>query len=547
MDRGEPKGRIERARKLKQDRATYEPVWRDLGLYLWPAMSDFLTPTSAPRTKGDTRRPRVYDDDPRRAVENFVAGMMGTMAPEHTRWAALTVTDTDSAKWPPHAEWLDTVSHKVLGTFAPAQSSFYAEAPNVFRGLGVFGSAPFYSDFDRKSGRWIDKAWPLSEVLIELDPTGQVNAFYRFFRWPISRLAQQWGAAALSEKLRQKLDQGKDTEEVEILHSVVPNPDYSAGMIGPKGFVYASFYEEVEAAHPLSRGGFYTFPLQFPVWERAPSEDYGRGPGHNALADIRALNIMKRDFLITGNFQARPVNLAADDDALDPVHMAPGKTLYGAINPQTGRAMVQQYAPGGDLVITETILQQQREAIRDAFFFTLMQLVGRTGMTATEVLERQEEKLRLIGPHVGNINHGFFSPLIFRRFDMMWRMGMLPPPPEGLADAVLSVRYESPMAKIQKSADGAAISRAVATAAGWAQFNPDVMDVFDLDRAAMLMSDAYAAPASIIRDPRQVRALRDQRQQMTALAQAVQLGGEGASMAQKLSQAQATMGGRNAA
>lgn len=60
------------------------------------------------------------------------------------------------------------------------------------------------------------------------------------------------------------------------------------------------------------------------------------------------------------------------------------------------------------------IIKDLQMRIREIFFVDQLQLNIGPQMTATEVMQRTEEKLRLMGPVVGRAENELLSPLIIR-------------------------------------------------------------------------------------------------------------------------------------
>ena len=63
--------------------------------------------------------------------------------------------------------------------------------------------------------------------------------------------------------------------------------------------------------------------------------------------------------------------------------------------------------------------EQRRGAIRDAFYVNQLMMQSGTQMTATEVLQRTEEKMRLLGPVLGRLQSELLQPLITRAFNIL--------------------------------------------------------------------------------------------------------------------------------
>ena len=82
-------------------------------------------------------------------------------------------------------------------------------------------------------------------------------------------------------------------------------------------------------------------------------------------------------------------------------------------------------------------------------------------MTATEVIQRNEEKMRLLGPVLGRLQSELLKPLIDRVFAILLRNNMLPQAPEFLSGRDIEIEYVSPLAKAQKSSELQSIMRAI--------------------------------------------------------------------------------------
>jgi hypothetical protein len=96
-------------------------------------------------------------------------------------------------------------------------------------------------------------------------------------------------------------------------------------------------------------------------------------------------------------------------------------------------------------------------------------------MTATEVIERTERTLRLLGPTLGRLQSEFLGPMIDRIFGVLSRSKRLPPAPESLEGAELKIEYVSPLARAQRQSETQGIMRTLELAVPVAQFDPDTI------------------------------------------------------------------------
>jgi hypothetical protein len=127
-------------------------------------------------------------------------------------------------------------------------------------------------------------------------------------------------------------------------------------------------------------------------------------------------------------------------------------------------------------------------------------------MTATEVLQRTEEKMRLLGPMLGRQQSEFLRPLIDRVFDIMLNNGLIPKQeiPAALQGKKIDVRYSSLIAKSQRLADGQNIMRTFEAITPAAQADISVLDNIDVDKVFRAIATVYGFPEEAIRPKKEV-------------------------------------------
>ena len=79
--------------------------------------------------------------------------------------------------------------------------------------------------------------------------------------------------------------------------------------------------------------------------------------------------------------------------------------------------------------------------------------------TATEIAERHEEKMLMLGPVLERLNAEMNDRLIAMTFDRMVQVGMLPPVPQELQGIDLNVEFVSILAQAQRAVATNAVDR----------------------------------------------------------------------------------------
>tara|TARA_B110000977_G_scaffold182867_1_gene244940 strand:- start:140 stop:664 length:525 start_codon:yes stop_codon:yes gene_type:complete len=161
-------------------------------------------------------------------------------------------------------------------------------------------------------------------------------------------------------------------------------------------------------------------------------------------------------------------------------------------------------------------------------------------MTATEVVQRNEEKMRLLGPVLGRLQSELLKPLIDRVFNILLRNNQLPPAPESLSGAEIDIEYVSPLAKAQKSTELQSIMRAIEILGSLANVAP-VFDYVNFDNLVKHVADIVGMPQKLLKSQSQVNSEREQKQQqqqeqmqMQQVQQMAQAGGDIAPLAKAL-------------
>lgn len=200
-----------------------------------------------------------------------------------------------------------------------------------------------------------------------------------------------------------------------------------------------------------------------PRWSKYSGEIYGRSPGMMALPDAKMLQAMMLTVIKAAQKIVDPPMWLRDDGVVGQVRTIPGGINYWRGNPNDG-VMLQPTA-GQALPVTLEMLEDMRNRIRSTFYVDVLQFVSDADMTATEVMQRTAERMRLLGPLEGRLQSELLGPLIDRMFGILNRMGLLPVPPKIIQDQEFTVEYVSPLATAQKQQSVAGIIQAMAALA----------------------------------------------------------------------------------
>lgn len=493
--------------ELKRERQSHEALWEDIARLMRPQRGGFGLDDPGTR---ELEKP--LSSAPIHAQSNFAAGLYGTLTNPANRWFGFRTNDPDLNAWQPAKLWMDTVTDRVLASFAPSVSPFYSASSQTFGDLSAFGNSVQYDEAVPAEQKILDITLSLAEAVWSIDGFGRVNEVVRKFRLSARNAMRMFRDAALPTKIEEMAQKGDGTL-ITFYHHVLPNETFEAGRLGVKGKKFVSRYScEIERTL-VREAGYAEMPFYVARWEVDSGQTCGIGPGFVALASARALSLMDDATMRMAQRQADPTLLAPSREEW-PLSgkVRPGGVMYGGVNMQ-GNAMIQPLQLTGGFNLTLQEKQAKLEEIRDAFHYTLLQLAGRTGMTATEVMAITEERQRLWAPHQGRVQEEFLAPKISRRFSMLWRAGQLPPPPKGMEGVALDIQYLSAAAAAQRSVEGNAALRVLQDLAPLITIMPRITDRLDPDGLLETLGDARGAPARIFRSRDDADAIAQERAQ----------------------------------
>jgi hypothetical protein len=229
-------------------------------------------------------------------------------------------------------------------------------------------------------------------------------------------------------------------------------------------------------------------------------------------------------------------------DALDQL---PGGINYNAMTDGKSGAIQKLFDMKFDYVGIEAKIQRLEQLIQRLFFNDLFfTIVTGKEMTATEVLQRHEEQLIMLGPTIERQTSEVLDPIIERVFMVMLREGMIPPPPPEMADQTLKIDYVSTLAQAQKEI-GISNMRA---------FKQDAMEIAQISEDGLIKvnweeyldQEAFklGIPAAITRSNEEVAAIKQAQAAAEEQARQDEMMQGAADDIKKLSQADTT--GENA-
>ncbi|CAB4161356.1 Head-to-tail connector protein, podovirus-type [uncultured Caudovirales phage] len=510
---------------LRAERATWITDYYDLIDYVAPMHGRFFY-TDANKGNKVQRQKKIYDSTGRRALNVLAAGLMAGMTSPARPWFRLAISDRDLMERHNVKDWLQDVTDIMREVFS--QSNTYRVLHQMYVELGAFGTAcsVIMPDYEN-----VIHLFPLTvgEYCLATNSKGTIDTVYREMQLTVGQIIDQFGYDKASLSVQQLYDRSNYDQWVVCQHVVEPRKNRDVTKLDSRNMRWKSCYYEVggnpDPDKMLGESGFNRFPALAARWNVTGNDVYGTGPGHDALPDIRQL---QHEQLRKGqaiDYQTNPPLAVPASLKEAGVNRLPGGVQYvDSVGPENSiRSMFDVRL---DLQHLRESILDTRERIKQHFYEDLFLMLAndtRSGITATEVAERHEEKLLMLGPVLERLHNELLDPLIDSTFERLALAGVLPPPPREMQDMEINVQYVSMLAQAQRAVGLASYDRAIATvgALAGAKQDPTVWDKLDTDKIIDEYTDALGVPASVVRNPDEVAAMRAQRAQQQAAMQGI--------------------------
>jgi hypothetical protein len=482
---------------LWTERSSWVSHWRDISEYQQPRAGRFVV---TDRNKGDKRANSILDNAAVFGSRTLAAGMMSGMTSPARPWFRLEIQDQDLMESGAVKSYLHDSARVLRNIFA--SSNTYRSLHTLYEELGLFGTAAtiVLPDFDN-----VVHHYPLTigEYALSTNYKGEVDTLCREFQMTVGQMVEQFGKENVSATVLNLFQRHQLDAWVDVVHMIEPRREREYGKIDGKNKRFASCYIEPgkdQFDKYLSESGFDKFPALTPRWVVTGNDIYGTSPGMECLGDVKQLQHQQLrkgqaiDYMVNPPIQVPTKYKEASRARL------PGGVFYVDSVGQ-GNAIKSAFDVNINLQHLLGDIQDVRDRIRSSYYADLFMMLAndtRSGITATEVAERHEEKLLMLGPVLERLQNELLSPMIDTAFDYASKAGILPEPPQELQGMELKVEFISVLAQAQRAVAAQGVDRLLGTVSNLAAINPGVLDKIDFDQVVDDYGDMYGVNPKII-------------------------------------------------
>ncbi|MBQ3039668.1 MAG: head-tail connector protein [Alphaproteobacteria bacterium] len=351
-----------------------------------------------PETDDDTAT--LFDATAMDAVDNLAASLYTLLTPPESLWLNL-VPESDLS---PDAGTATDVLRANLN-----DSNFYTTVHQCYLDLVTLGTACLFMAENPigASSAFSFTAIPMSDIAI------LPNAVFHTTSMSARDAMEKYPTWTVPANLRDTIKQDPDTP-IKLVQSLV----------GTEFTAWLDAGGDIEN-NIVATGTFETNPYLIFRWSVTSGEIYGRGPVLRALPDIKTANKVVELVLKNATISVSGIWMADDDGVinLNNISLTPGAIIPKAV----GSSGLTPLTSGANFDVSQIILKDLRERIRHALLADRLGLLSEKEMTATEIMARNSDMMRILGATYGRLLHEFIRPLCERGLQILSRLGVIEP------------------------------------------------------------------------------------------------------------------------
>ena len=360
----------------------------------WDDARRYTMPTS------DTDLATLYDATASDAADSLAASIYTLLTPPESMWLQL-VRESDLS---PDADYATSVLRAHLN-----DSNFYTTIHQCYMDLVTLGTACLFMGQNPigASSAFNFTAIPMSDIAI------LPNAIFHTTSMTANEVMEKYPTWTPPSNLRDSIKNDPNLQ-LKLVQSLV----------GTEFTAWLDVGGDIEN-NIVSRGTFETNPYIVFRWSVASGELYGRSPIMRALPDIKTANKVVELVLKNATIAVSGIWQADDDGVinLNNINLTPGAIIPKAV----GSSGLTPLTSAANFDVSQIILKDLRERIRHTLLADRLGLLSEKEMTATEIMARNADMMRILGATYGRLLHEFIRPLCDRGLQILSTRGLIEP------------------------------------------------------------------------------------------------------------------------
>ena len=365
---------------------------REIWLSRWKNAMRYTIPTD------DSDVATLFDATASDAADSLAASIYSLLTPPESLWINL-VRESELS---PDADQATTMLRAHLN-----DSNFYTTIHQCYTDLVVLGTACLFMS---ENPIGADSAFSFTAIPMT-DIALLPGMIFHTTSLPACDVVEKYPHFVFPKNLQDTIKNNPQTP-IRLVQSLIGS-DFTAWVD-----VGGDFENNI-----VARGTFETNPYIIFRWSVVSGEIYGRGPVLRALPDIKTANKVVELVLKNATIAVSGIWQADDDGVinLSNINLTPGAIIPKAV----GSSGLTPLSSGADFDVSQIVLRDLRDRIRHSLLADRLGLLSDKEMTATEILARNADMVRILGATYGRLLHEFIKPLCERGLQILSRRGLI--------------------------------------------------------------------------------------------------------------------------
>ena len=397
---------------------------RDVWTRRWAQCARYTMPAN------DDDSATLFDATAGDAADMLAANMFSLLTPPESMWLSLS----RASEFSPDPDAATAALRAHLNN-----SNFYTTIHQSYLDLAILGTAClFFSENPIGAESAFNfTAIPMNDISVLRNGGGDLTAVFHSAAMSAADVMEKYPSWTPPANLRDGIKQNPEMK-LQLVQSVVANnggpgaPECSAGgesrrSVSEGGWEFTAWIDadgELEN-NIVATGRFEQCPYIIFRWSAAAGESYGRSPVLRALPDIKTANKVVELVLKNATIAVSGIWQADDDGVinLSNINLTPGAIIPKAV----GSSGLTPLRSGADFDVSQLVLGDLRARIRHAMLADRLSILSDKEMTATEIIARNTDMMRVLGATYGRLLGELIRPLTMRALAILARRGVIDP------------------------------------------------------------------------------------------------------------------------
>lgn len=553
FDPKELKARWERIYKNKN---TSRSIWQVINNNIEPELNDYVDSHKGINNSGYVKKSKGsnYSCSINVILNKVTSEMNSDLADPAVDWLGVSfydpviLLDGSFAKLQENKavrKWLEDGVQACYTVFNDPDVGFYPATTLILKEWFILGNACREVIRRADNGKIKISAVSMNDIYVELSSYGDVSTVCRELNLTADQAFERWGEGIgpdQTRELAQPFVSQRGEKLKKYVQMMMTNPKLRGVPAEIQSLVdkkYIVVTLDVEKPLIVNVEMHKYPPLIFSRFLKAANEIYGKSYVWQAMPEIRTMNKLAERIMRSVDYGSLGIFLAHDSLSIASQYIAPGGIVANGLDDQGRPRFMPVNLGQGNTSLSLEFFDRTQQTLYDMFLARPPESpTAAQAYTATEIKNRalmMDKRARsLILP----LEAQDLLVCILRVWDLLMEKGVIPPFPYQIVEdingnpilpdrlpdplSMMNVYFAGQLAKMQKAQKIHDTDQMLQKLLMLVQVAPDILDNVNMDEVIRECADVYEVSESIMRDPKIVEKIRQNREEQRQIEMEIQ-------------------------